>query len=135
MHSKKCNHQELKINKAVDSKLVPCIKLAKAINATLPEKRRLTGYHIESLAIKIFKNYSSEKTHKLMLQHFFEEATNHVKKPITDSSGQSVHVDEYLGSQNSIERRILSNSLNRIARRMKNADGARSLSMWQELFE
>jgi len=40
-------------NKSMDGKLVPCIKLAKAIIASLPEKRQLTGYHTESLAIRV----------------------------------------------------------------------------------
>jgi hypothetical protein len=40
-----------KRNAACAMKVVPTIKLAKAINATLPEKQRLSGYHIESMAI------------------------------------------------------------------------------------
>ena len=124
-----------KANKATDGKLVPCIKLAKAIIATLPEKRRLSGYHTESLAIKIFKDYSGVKNTRAMLHHFFEQASTHVRQPIVDSTGQSVHVDEYLGPANSLPRRIVADSMNRIARQMKNADGARSVARWRELFE
>src|SRR6185436_16406698 len=122
-------------NKAMDGKLVPCIKLAKAIIATLPEQRRLTGYHTESLAIQVFHNYDGPKTPKHMIRYFFENAPDHVKQPIRDSSGQSVHVDEYLGEANSVERRIIADALGRIARRIRNADGARSLEGWRELFE
>lgn len=121
-------------NKAMDGKLVPCIKLAKAIIATLPEQRQLTGYHTESLAIQVFKGYKGPKTPKAMVRHFFENAQDHVKQPIGDSSGQSVYVDEYLGEANSLERRIVADALGRIARKIRNADGARSLERWKELF-
>ena len=124
-----------KTNKAMDGKLVPCIKLAKAIIATLPEQRQLTGYHTESLAIQVFKSYDGPKTSRAMLRYFFEKAPDHVRQPIKDSSGQSVHVDEYLGAANSLERRIAADALGRIARKIRNADGARSLERWKELFE
>jgi hypothetical protein len=122
-------------NKAMEGKLVPCIKLAKAIIATLPEQRRLTGYHTESLAIQVFKKYDGPKTPKAMLRYFFEKSPEHLRQPIKDSSGQSVHVDEYLGEANSLERRIAADALGRIARKIRNADGARSLERWKELFE
>jgi hypothetical protein len=123
-----------KANRAMDGKLVPCIKLAKAIIATLPEQRQLTGYHTESLAIKIFRTYIGPKTTKDIVRHFFEQAPDYVKQPIRDSSGQSVHVDEYLGESNSLERRTVADALGRIARRIRNADGARSIESWKELF-
>lgn len=124
-----------KANKALDGKLVPCVKLAKAIIATLPEQRRLSGYHAESLAIEVFKGYDGPKTPKAMVRHFFEKAPDHVRQPIKDSSGQSVHVDEYLGEANSLQRRIVSDALGRMARRIRNADGSRSVESWKELFE
>ena len=124
-----------KANQAMDGKLVPCIKLAKAIIATLPEQRQLTGYHAESLAIQVFKGYEGPKTPKAMVRHFFEKASDQVKQPIKDSSGQSVHVDEYLGEENSLERRTVADALGRIARRIRNADGAGSPESWKELFE
>lgn len=122
-------------NKAMDGKLVPCIKLAKAIISTLPEPRRLTGYHTEALAIRVFKGYEGPKTPKAMIGYFFEHAQTHVRAPIKDSSGQSVHVDESLGDANSLRRRIVADALGRIARRIRNADGARSLERWEKLFE
>jgi hypothetical protein len=121
-------------NKALDGKIVPCIKLVKSIIATLPEQRQLTGYHTESLAIQVFKGYKGPKTPKAMVRHFFEHASDHVKQPIKDSSGQSVYVDEYLGEANSLERRIVADALGRIARKIRNADGARSVERWKELF-
>ena len=122
-------------NQRLDGKLVPCIKLIKAIVATLPEKRRITGYHTESMAINVFRGYDGSKTTKSMLRHFFEHAPDHVITPIKDSSGQSVYVDEYLGTANSLERRIAADTLGRIGRKIRNADGAGSLNLWKELFE
>ena len=124
-----------KANQKLSGKLVPSIKLIKAIVATLPEKRRITGYHTESMAINVFRGYDGPKTTKAMLRHFFEHASNHVTKPIKDSSGQSIHVDEYLRAENSLERRIVADALGRIGRKIRNADGARSLERWEELFE
>ena len=124
-----------KANQRLNGKLVPCIKLIKAIVATLPEKRRITGYHTESMAINLFKGYDDLKTTKAMLRHFFEHASNHVTRPIKDSSGQSIHVDEYLDGENSLKRRIVADALGRIGRKIRNADGARSLDRWKDLFE
>lgn len=120
-------------NQALDGKLVPVIKLVKSINGTLPEQRQLSGYHIESLAIDVFKAYEGSRNSKDMLRHFFDEAAERCKKPIKDSTGQSVHVDEYLGEENSTQRLILADALGRIGRRLANADGARSLDEWRSV--
>ena len=128
-------HALTKANQRLDGKLVPCIKLIKAIVATLPERRQITGYHAEAMAINVFRGYDGLRTTRAMLRRFFEHASWHVAKPIEDSSGQSVYVDEYLGSANSLERRIVADALGRIGRKMRNADGARSLDRWEELFE
>lgn len=121
-------------NQECGGKLIPTIKLAKAINGTLPESRRLSGYHLESLAIAAFRNYSGLKTTRAMLPALFEKAQALVLSPIRDSSGQSVHVDEYLGSANSEHRRVVSHILGRVAKRMRNATVAGSIEQWQALF-
>ena len=41
-----------------------------------------------------------------------------VLTPIRDSTGQSVHVDGYLGNANSADRQAASHLLNRIAKKM-----------------
>lgn len=123
-----------KANQRLDGKLVPCIKLIKAIVATLPEKRRITGYHTESIAINVFKEYDGPKSTTSMLRHFFEHAPEHIAQPISDRSGQSIHVDEYLGEANSLPRRVVADALSRISRKIRNADGASSLELWKELF-
>lgn len=121
-------------NRRLDGKLVPCIKLVKAIVSTLPENYRISGYHAESLAIDVFREYDGPATTKTMLRHFFQQASHLVAAPIRDSSGQSAYVDEYLGDANSLTRRNVADALDRIARKTRNADGSRSLERWQELF-
>ncbi len=121
-------------NAECGGKLVPTIKLAKAINGQLPESQRLSGYHVESLAISAFRGYAGEKSTSAMLPAFFERARDLVRAPIKDSTGQSVHVDGYLGSADSPERIAASHLLDRIARRMRNATAAGSVSQWKALF-
>ena len=122
-------------NQNARSKVVPVIKLAKAIISNLPEKHKISGYHAESIAVNAFKVYSGDVKPKEMLKHFFSEASKMVKQPIRDSTGQSIHVDDYLGSANSLERRIVSDAFDRVNRRLKNADNFGSIAEWQKLFK
>ena len=122
-------------NKECDCKLVPMIKLAKAINGQLPDAQRLSGYHLESLAIAAFRGYDGETSTAAMLPAFFERARALVLSPIVDSTGQSVHVDEYLGPTNSEARQAAGHLLGRLARRMRNATAAASMEQWQAMFE
>lgn len=115
-------------------KLVPAIKLAKAVIGQLPEAQRLSGYHVESLAISAFRHYGGEKTTSAMLPTFFERARDLVLSPITDSTGQSVHVDSYLGPAQSEARQMASHVLGRLERRMRNATAAASAAQWRALF-
>jgi hypothetical protein len=121
-------------NEQCGGKLVPTIKLAKAINGELPETQRLSGYHMESVGIAAFREYDGEMTTRAMLPVFFDRAKELVLSPIKDRSGQSIHVDEYLGPENSEARQIASHVLGRIARRMKNATASASTAQWQALF-
>jgi hypothetical protein len=121
-------------NAECGGKLVPVVKLAKAINGTLPEAQRLSGYHMESLGIAAFRDYDGPKTSAAMLPVFFERARDLVRSPIRDSTGQSVHVDEYLGEAGSPARQVASHVLGAIAKRMQNATAAGSLERWRALF-
>jgi Second Messenger Oligonucleotide or Dinucleotide Synthetase domain len=121
-------------NEECNGKLIPTIKLAKAVLGTLPEKQRLSGYHVESLAIAAFKEYTGTKTAAGMLPVFFEKARDLVLRPIKDSSGQSVHVDAYLGDANSDQRVATSHILGRIAKRMRNASAHMSGDQWKVIF-
>ena len=121
-------------NQECGGKLVPTIKLAKAINATLPEAQKLSGYHLESLAIAAFRNYNGSKATMDMLPKLFERAQDLVKAPLRDSTGQSVHVDRYLGEEGSAPRLTASHVLRAISKRMRNATAATSIDRWKALF-
>jgi hypothetical protein len=121
-------------NEQCGGKLVPTIKLAKAVIGNLPEPQRLSGYHVESLAIAAFRDYKGAKTTAAMLPVFFEKARELVLRPIKDSTGQSVHVDGYLGNADSAARQAASHLLNRIAKRMRNASAHQSVDQWEALF-
>jgi len=124
-----------KINDINKSKVVPIIKLAKAIISNLPEKHRLSGYHVEALAVDIFNDYHNENTSKIMLKHFFQQASQKVLSPIKDNTGQSIYVDEYLGIKNSLSRQLVSSALDRVYRKLHNADNFQSLETWKDIFE
>jgi len=124
----------IKRNGDCGGKLIPTIKLAKAVIGNLPEKYQLSGYHVESLAVAAFKGYKGEKTTTSMLPHFFENAKHLVLRGIRDVSGQSTHVDEYLGPDNSEVRQQVSHVLGGITKRMRTASAARSKGQWEELF-
>jgi hypothetical protein len=123
------------VNEKCGQKVVPIIKIAKSINAQLPEDQQLSGYHIESLAIKIFRNYPDDapRTPKAMLKYFFERAKDEVKTPIKDHTQQSIHVDDELGPENSPQRLRTSYTLYRISNRMKNADASSNSEEWEKV--
>jgi hypothetical protein len=121
-------------NSRYGGKVVPVIKLAKLINDRQPEPLQLTGYHIESLAIEAFRGYTGVLNPKAMLGHLFDRARTLVLSPIRDKTGQSVHVDGYLGPTNSADRKAVSAVLDRVSRRMRNADVSKSKQQWMELF-
>ena len=123
-----------KLNAKVGYKIVPTIKLIKAINSQLPEKNQMTGYHIESLAIKIFSSCKAGEITKDLIVKFFQAAKDAIKTPISDKSGQSIHVDDYLGKRNSETRRRLSYQLDLIARKIKSGNDSCSIKTWQNIF-
>ncbi len=95
------------MNSAQDGRVVPVIKLAKAMAdcfVTRPS-RKISGYHMESLAVDAFENYSGPTDPKAMLVHFLGHAMTAVKRPLADSTGQSRYVDGYLGPVDSPARK------------------------------
>jgi hypothetical protein len=118
------------INDQYGRKVVPTIKIVKGINDTFPEGQKLTGYHIESLAIEAFRDYTGPQNTKAMIEHFFDFAKDGVLSPIRDSTGQSVHVDGYAGSKKSDCRKLMAQNLDRVARRIKNANATHSKDKW-----
>ena len=117
-------------NQECSNRLVPVIKLAKAALSGLDEGIKPTGYHVESIAVEAFKDYPGPRNYKAMLQHFFDRGSTLVLSPIRDSTHQSIHVDGNLGDPNSLQRRRLSSTMDRIARRMDNADIHGSSEAW-----
>ena len=95
------------VNQARDGRVVPTIKLAKAIANCFIRRpsRKITGYHMESLAIEAFSDYEGPLDPKDMLIHLLGHSIETVMSPITDSTGQSIYVDEYLGQADSVPRR------------------------------
>jgi hypothetical protein len=120
------------VNQRNGGMVVPIVKLAKRLIGQLPEARQLTGYHVESLAIEAFDAGRRHKSIRAALQSFFESAAHRVLAPIRDSSGQSLHVDDYLGPSGSIDRRLRADSLARIGRRMA---GARTEDQWHQIVD
>jgi len=122
------------VNGKFGNKVVPVIKLAKIINSQQPAPLQLSGYHLESLAVEAFRSYKGLLNPKAMLEHFFDRSRELVLSPIKDSTGQSVHVDSDLGPANSGNRRAVSAALDRVHRRMRNADASGSVDQWLEPF-
>ena len=98
------------INNAKGARVVPTIKLAKAIADCYIRRpgRKIAGYHMESLAIEAFKEYRGGLDSKSMLVHLFGNSITAVTNPIADSTGQSQRVDEGLGPANSPARQRVS---------------------------
>jgi hypothetical protein len=91
------------VNQLNDGRVVPTIKLAKAIADCFitDESRKIAGYHMESLAIEAFSDYEGPLDPKAMLVHLLGHSMDAVMSPIADSTGQSRYVDEYLGPADS----------------------------------
>lgn len=119
-----------KVNQGQAGTVIPAIKLAKSILADHPDSGRPSGYHLEALAVAAFESYSGPRNPKAMLTQLISSAAKNVRKPIADVTGQSRHVDEYLGKADSKERRAMSKSLASLARRMKNAP---TVDTWRAL--
>jgi hypothetical protein len=127
------------LNQRLNGRLIPTIKIIKGIISKVPENMRLSGYHIESLALQIFgKNLSEYKAgvkNKDLIKDFFREASNQVRVPIKDVTKQSKTVDEYLGPKNSIQRLMVADVLDRNYRKMELADSSRLVDMWKDVLK
>jgi hypothetical protein len=121
------------INQKMSGKLIPLIKVAKSIIADLPENRRISGYHTEALAIDTMVDYTGPKNIKSMLKHFFSTGSSKLLAPILDKTGQSTHVDDYLGATNSLSRKMAADSFSSITRKMQSADSGQLIKAWEDL--
>ncbi len=100
----------VKVNNARGGRVVPTIKLAKAIADCFITRpgRKISGYHMEALATSAFRDYQGPLDPKAMLNRLFSYAMEAVTRPIQDSTGQSRHVDGYLGPADSRARKRVS---------------------------
>ena len=103
VHPERFAEKLAEVNTASEGRVVPVIKLAKAMAECFITRhsRKISGYHMESLAIDTFAEYQGPVDPKAMLIHFLGHSIEAVKRPITDSTGQSRYVDEYLGPADS----------------------------------
>lgn len=121
------------VNRDNKGMVVPLIKVMKGIQEKFPEKYRLTGYHLESLALEAFEMYKGDYTKKNMITAFCQYVIDGVKTPIKDKTGQSLHVDDYLGKSSSSARMAVSEHYVRIANRLKASNTQLDIDTWMEL--
>ncbi len=117
---KKFGKELTKINSQQSGNVVPVIKLCKAINDGLKKKNQLSGYHIEAVAVKAFKNYKGNKDYNTMLNHLCKSISTSVLKPMKESTGQSYYIDNDLGKSNSAHRKVISKNYERISNKIEN---------------
>ena len=103
IHPERFAQKLTQANQANRGQVIPAIKLTKALAHRLirSDRDKITGYHIESLAIEAFKNYRWPSDLKSMVSHLTDYSSKAVHQPIRDSTGQSRYVDDYMGDQNS----------------------------------
>ena len=120
------------VNETNGMSVIPTIKLAKAAMAGLPEGHQLSGYHIEAIAVEAFREYTGHRDRVSMLRHLIGYAAKAVLQPIGDITGQSEHIDEHLGPNDSAKRWSVSTSLRRLAATL---DNATSITDYRDLFK
>ena len=118
IHPERFARKLTQVNQAYSGQVIPTIKLAKALMArnVRSERDKISGYHMESLAIEAFRNYRGPHDLKSMLHHFLTVSSRGVMTPMTDSTGQSRHVDSYMGAADSTRRSRTSETFRRIQR-------------------
>lgn len=121
------------VNQANNGRVILAIKLAKAIADCFvrDSSRKIKGYHLESLAIDAFKNYRGGEDPKAMLLHLFTHSMTAALQPINDPTGQSRHVDDYLGEGNSSPRRRTSTYFGQMRAEVREC---RTRQQFEELF-
>jgi hypothetical protein len=122
------------VNRNCGGRVVPTIKLFKGAQESLPEAAHLSGYHAESLAVQAFEGYEGRRVYKDMLVHLLRSAAEGVRTPIRDRTGQSIHVDDYMGAADSEARQRASSFIGRLARRLEIADRERRNGEWEKIF-
>lgn len=118
-------------NAQTGGQLIRVVKLYKLVNDRLPAQKQLSGYHIEALALEVFRAQEGAAALRDMLLRFLEASAHRVLARIPDMTGQSRYVDEYLKEDGSIERRNIAQTLLGLRRRL---DAATSKGEWKTVF-
>ena len=106
LHPERFARKLTEVNQANEGQVIPAIKLTKALvhRFIRSDRDRITGYHIESLAIEAFKNYRGATDLKSMVTRLVDYSSRAVHQPIEDSTGQSRYVDDYMDHRGSAAR-------------------------------
>jgi len=123
------------VNQACSRNVVPVIKLYKALQSQFPKPNQLSGYHVESLAIEAFRDYSGGRNLKDMFLHFCEQVSERVLAPIRETTGQSLHVDDKLGAEGSDDRVRISAAVERLVGRLRAAEDRGDAEAWRREFD
>ena len=112
------------VDKANGSRVLPVIKLAKSLaDCHINNKQwKISGYHMEALAVDAFKDYKGAKQNKPMLDHFMAHVVDAVMSPIDDLTLQSRYVDGNLDAANSNKRQQASKRFENLRGRVRNCN-------------
>ena len=116
IHPERFAQKLTQVNQANRGQVIPAVKLTKALSHRLirSDRDKITGYHIESLAVEAFKNYRGPTDLKSMVSHLTDYSSTAVQQPIKDSTDQSRYVDDYMGGQGSAARQRAAASFKRM---------------------
>ena len=129
VHPDKFAKKLTEVNQANRGRVIPTIKLVKGLQVGVirNEDERISGYHVESLAIEAFQNYPGPHDLKSMVIRFCDFASDAVMEPIRDSTGQSRHVDEDLGAAGSQRRKRAAHLLRSMSEQFKRCKSGKDL--------
>ena len=133
IHPDRFVNRLIKVNNACGGRVVPTIKLAKAMADCFirDSSRKISGYHMESLAIYSFAGYEGDLDPRSMLVHFLGHSIKAVMTPIKDPTGQTSHVDGYLGQAKSKLREGASTQFGQMRRKVSSC---KTRAEFDELF-
>lgn len=120
----------VEVNNANGARVVPVIKLAKAMADchVKRQSRKISGYHMEALAIGAFNNYDGPTDTKSMLIHFLTYSMDATMSPIVDPTGQTPHVDDRLGTANSDQRKRTSGYFENMRGQVRNCNTSKKFN-------
>ena len=119
-----------RVNRANNGAVIPTIRLAKALADRFVTRRdrKITGYHMEALAVDAFRSYRGARDHKSMLIHLLTYSMGAVMNPVTDSTGQSRYVDERLGAAESLPRKQAQTYFGQMRGKVRNCNSRKAFN-------